>query len=434
MTPRPYQQALIDEVIATFRSGIRTAVLQSGTGSGKTHTAAAIIEYAVSRGHRVLFLAHLDDLIGDTHARLTAAGVSAGFIQAGRPSAPALPVQVASLQTLHSRGERPPADLVILDECHRAMGATVRAILEAYPEAWVLGLTATPQRGDGKPLSIFQHLIVGPSNDWLVQQGYLVPCDVLAPAAFNDRALVDCPVEAYRRHTPGQRAIVFASSVSHATRLSEKYTAAGYPSGLIVGDTPRIARESMKLAMAAGELRVLVGVGVFVEGFDLPAIESVVLARPFTVTGSFLQAIGRGRRPSPATGKRLCTVLDLRGAVHLHGMPDDERIWSLTGKAVRAADAMIPLRRCRECLAIFRTARTCPRCGASHTSIDRIPKVLSRAEKLERMNDLSPEERERRQLYGLAMRLRRSPKYAGADEARLMRTAAFILKRKKRAA
>ena len=416
MTDRAYQQDLVREVIAAFNSGTRTAVMQLGTGGGKTYTAADLIRYAVGRGRRVVFLAHLDQLIGDTHARLTRAGVRAGFVQAGRPTDPDAPVQVASLQTLHARGELPPADLVILDECHRAMGPTVRKILDAYPEAWILGLTATPQRGDGKALgAVFQKLICGPSNRWLTERGFLVPIDVLAPTKFNE-ALVDDPVSAYEKHTPGRRAIVFAESVAHAELLAERFAIRGWTSGLILGDTPREERERLRAECAAGEVLVLVGVGVFVEGFDLPAIEVVMLTRAFSVTGALLQAIGRGARPSPSTGKTRCTVLDLRGSVHEHGLPDEDRVWSLTGAACKRTETMTALRRCRDCFAIFRPARQCPRCGAEHEVIEKIPRVLRRAEKLERMNDVPQAERERRYFWGLVARFKKSPKTAWQAE------------------
>ena len=424
---RPYQQALVDEVIATFNNGVRTAVLQLGTGGGKTHTAASIIEYAVGRGHPVLFLAHLDSLITDTHARLTSAGVHAGFVQAGRVVDASAPVQVGSTQTLSRRGTRPPARLIILDECHRVMGATVRRLLSDYPDAWILGLTATPQRGDGKALgAVFEKLITGPSNRWLMDHGHLVECDILAPAAFNESALVDGPVAAYHRDTPGRRAIVFAASVAHAHELVTRFTYAGYPAGLIIGTTKRDDRERLRSECAAGVTPVLVGVGVFVEGFDLPAIEVVVLARPFTVTGAFLQGCGRGLRPSPSTGKTRCTVLDLRGSVHMHGLVDEARVWSLTGKAVVRTETMTSLRRCSSCLAIFRPARQCPRCGARHEAVERIPRVLRRAEKLERLNDLSQEERDARALYGIVARLRRSPRYVNTPPDRLMVIARMV--------
>ncbi len=394
---RPYQQELVDRVCEYFNAGGKSAVMQLGTGGGKTATASAILGRATDRGIASLFLAHLDTLITDTADRLRASGIRCGYVQAGRPTDPDALVQVASMATLHSRGIRPPAGLVIVDECHRAMSASVRGILNHYPSAWLLGLTATPQRGDGKALgNVFEQLFCGPSNAWLTEHGYLVPCDVLAPAQFSDHALVDDPVAAYVKHVAGTRAIVFAASVEHAESLTTAFNAAGYPAACVVGETPREEREAVRQAVIDGAVKVLVGVGVFIEGFDLPAIETVILARSFTVTGSFLQAIGRGLRPSPATGKTRCTVIDLRGSVHLHGLADEDRRWSITGKAVVRVDTRTPLRRCTECLAIFRPANACPRCGHEAASAPRVERVLNRAEKLDQFSDLSQAERDRR--------------------------------------
>lgn len=386
ITLRPYQADLVRDVGDAFR-GARSIVMQLGTGGGKTATASAILSRAVAKGHRALFIAHLDSLLEDTHERLTRSGLRAGYVQAGRPVDADAAIQVCSLQTLHVRGERPPADLVILDEAHRVMGASVRDILDAYPDAWLLGLTATPQRGDAKPLGdVFEKLVSGPSNRRLTDQGYLVPCDVLAPAEYSEKALVDSPIAAYAKHAPGSRAIVFAANVAHAEALTAGFNAAGFVARCVTGETSREERRAVRDAVTSGEVRVLVGVGVFIEGFDLPAIETVILARGFTVTGSFLQGIGRGLRPCPETGKTRCTVIDLRGSVHLHGLPDEDRVWSLTGAAVRRAETIASLRRCAECLAIFRPAARCPRCGAAAVAAARIPRVLTRAEKLENMS------------------------------------------------
>lgn len=403
MTLRDYQRDAVEKVRAAYRDGARSVVLQIGTGAGKTHTAAGgMIAPAALRGRRVVFLAHLDALITDTHARLTGAGIHAGFIQAGRPSDPTSPVQVASIATLHSRGERPPADLLVIDECHHAQSASVREILAAYPTAWLLGITATVQRGDGRALGdVFERLVCGPTNAWLTANGFLVPCDVLAPVSFSEDALADDPVDAYKKHARGTRAIVFAGSVAQAKELAERFTTAGHPAEYILGETDRDTRERLRDEVRAGTTRILVGVGVFVEGFDLPAIETVILARGFTVTGGFLQAIGRGLRPCPETGKTRCTVIDLRGSVHLHGLPDDDRVWSLDGTAVRRADVRTALRRCGECLAVFRPARTCPRCGAKAVSAPRVKKVLTRAEKLVKWNDMAPADRDARYLTRL---------------------------------
>lgn len=404
--PREYQTDMVDQVIAYFRAGIGAVCMQVGTGAGKTATASFILERLVARKQRGLFIAHLDTLVEDTHARLVAAGVHAGFVQAGRPSDPTAPVQVASLQTLLARGERPPAHLLIPDECHRVLSAGYRGLLEAYPDSAILGLTATPQRGDGKPLGklsggVFERLVCGPSNRWLTDRGYLVPVDVISPPRFSERGLVDDPVDSYRRLTPGQRAIFFASNVAHAEALRRKLEEAGVPCALIVGDTPRAERRRLRFALESGELLALVGVAVFLEGWDVPSIETIVLARAFTVCGGWLQAIGRGLRPSPATGKTRLLVHDLRGAFNLHGLPDEDRVWSLEGKAVRRAETMTAIGRCKDCFAVFRPVSRCPRCGAPTRGEPKIPRVLTRAEKAANVSKLPPSERDRRYLEQL---------------------------------
>lgn len=389
MKLHPFQTELVDRLRAAYGSGKRAVVMQLGTGGGKTACSSEMLRSAVGKGKRAVFCAHLDTLIADTHARLAACGVHAGFVQAGRPTDPTAPVQVCSLATLHRRGELPPADVVVLDECHRAMAATVRPILEAYPEAKLLGLTATPQRGDAQPLGdVFDAMVSGPSNRWLTEQGYLVPCDLLAPPTYVDEGLIADPVEAYQRATPGTRAIVFATNVAHAEDITRRFVEAGIAAECITGDTSREVRGGVRARLQSRATLVLVGVGVFIEGWDEPSVETVILARAFSVTGAFLQAVGRGLRPSKATGKACCVVLDLRGAVHLHGLPDEDRVWSLTGAAVRRAEAMTALRRCTKCLAIFRPAVECPRCGACAENVAELPRVLSKAERLERISHL----------------------------------------------
>lgn len=419
---RPYQRELVAGVRAVFRGGVRSVLMQLGTGGGKTATASEILRLSTSRGHRALFLAHLDSLIDDTHTRLERAGIHAGLVQAGRPSDASAPVQVASLQTLHVRGERPPAEFVIVDECHRAMSATVRDILDAYPTAFLLGLTATPQRGDGRPLGdVFQRLVQGPSNKQLTTEGHLVPCDVLAPGGYREGLAAD-PVASYLRHTPGRRAIVFAADKAHARAVVDAFIAVGVSADLVVGETSRERRRELRDRLLSGDLQVLVGVAVFLEGWDCPEVEVVILAKAFGVCGAFLQAIGRGLRPCSSTGKTRCTVIDLRGAVYLHGLPDEDRVWSLDGKAVRRAETLTALTRCGECLAVFRPARTCPRCGvACSKATTRIPRVLSKSEKLERFDVLPAAERDRRYLARLervAMTRMRMPAPRATEWAR----------------
>jgi DNA repair protein RadD len=378
---RPYQLELVNRVREAYR-GTRSVLMQLPTGGGKTATAAELISLSVAKGKRVVFAAHLDALLDDTSDRLTEAGIAHGIVQADRPTDATAPVQVCSLATLHHRGEAPPADLVILDECRRAAAAGVRGVLDRYPKARLLGLDATPERGDGQPLGdTFERMVCGPSVAWLTTAGHLVPAGVLSPPSPTEGGLAMDPVEAYAKHAPGSRALIFCTTVAEAEDVARRLPVSAQT---VLGETPRDIRRAVRERVTLGELRVLVGCSAFLEGFDLPAIEAVILARAFGTCSSFLQGVGRGLRPSPATGKRECLVVDLTGAAVLHGLPADERVWSLTGAAVqRSASALVPLARCLACFAVFHAGPArCPRCGGS-TRGARLPRRATRIERQE---------------------------------------------------
>lgn len=399
---RPDQANLLEGVRRAFQGGVRSVLMQAMTGFGKTTVVSQYAAELVAEGKRVLFVAHLDTILEDTIERLEACGIRVGTIWAGHHEDAEAPVQVASIQTLLARGVRPDVDVIIRDEAHRILSPAERRFFAGYQDVLLLGLTPAAQRGDGQPLgNQFQHLECGPQPRWMTERGLVVPCDVIAPMAFQENALAMDPVAAYQQVTPGQRTIVFASNVAHAYDLTERFRAAGAATECVIGDTAREVRRAVRARMTAGELRVLVGVGVFVEGFDLPAIETVILARSFSVTVSYLQAIGRGLRTSPSTGKTRCTVIDLRGSVHLHGLPDEDRVWSLTGAACRRTETLPALRRCPECLAIYRPQSRCPRCGAGSERAPELPRVLTRGERLENLSALPQHERDRRYIAQL---------------------------------
>jgi superfamily II DNA or RNA helicase len=192
---RPYQRKVIDRVNAQVADGHRRLCVVAPTGSGKTVVAAVLIAEAVARSERVVFVAHRRELIEQTSRKLHAVGVDHGIIQAGYPVRPGVSVQVASIQTLHARAlrsakiELPPADLLFVDEAHHVRARTYAGLIEAYPDAVVIGLTATPCRGDGRGLgNIFQVLVECPSVATLTRAGYLVPVrDLRAGSAGSVR-------------------------------------------------------------------------------------------------------------------------------------------------------------------------------------------------------------------------------------------------------
>ncbi len=406
MQLRPYQRALVDQVREEYRAGARSVVMQLATGGGKTATAAELIALSVAKGRRVVFAAHLDALLEDTSERLAGAGIAHGIVQADRPTNATAPVQVCSLATLHRRGEAPPADLLILDECRRAAASGVRGVLERYPLAHLLGLDATPERGDGQPLGdVFERMVCGPSLAELTAAGYLVPAVVLSPPAPTEGALAMDPVEAYEQHAAGSRALIFCTTVAEAVDVARRLPV---PSQTVLGETARDIRLTVRDRVTLGELRVLVGCSAFLEGFDLPAIETVILARAFGTCSSFLQGVGRGLRPWPATGKRECLVLDLTGAAVMHGLPADDRVWSLEGAAVqRTGEGLAPLARCSKCYAVYHAGpASCPRCGAAARGT-RLPRRATRIERqtLERLDTRPPWERDEMAVRAIAKRL-----------------------------
>lgn len=426
---REYQVELVEGVRAAYRAGHRAVLMQLGTGGGKTHTAAECIRMSVAKGFRVVFAAHLDSLITDTSARLTAARIEHGIVQGTRSQNLAAPVQVVSLQTLHRRPDcRPPADLLIIDECRRAAAPTVRGILDAYPSADLLGLDATPERGDGTPLGdIFTAMVCGPSVAWLTEHGYLVPAIVLCPPAPIEGGLAMDPVEAYETKGEGRRAIFFCRDVEDANDVSLRLSV---PNRLVTGETGWREREAIREQLSRGDIRAIVNCDVYRDGADLPSLECVVIARTMGVTSAFLQACGRGLRASP--GKRDCLILDLSGAAIVHGLPADERVWSLSGHAVqRVGDSLaIPLARCSQCFAVIHAGpRDCPRCGARLVG----GKVKRRATRIERAElsrlDTRPQHiRDRIAIDGIAKKLRASGRFT---EAQIPRIAESIFRKKR---
>src|SRR5215510_8951820 len=269
----------------------------------------------VRSGRRVVWFAHRVELIDDTSKRLERLGLRHGIIWAKSERAdPTAAVQVATIQTLMARGERPPADLLIPDECHHVTAASYREYLSAYPAARILGLTATPERANGTALgNVFERMVVAATVRELTERGFLVPCDVIAPARRRDK-LAMTPAEALAKYAAGRRVIVFGKSKPHARELAAELGGIG-----IEGGMSSVERTEALDRFARGELRVLTNVYVLTEGWDCPEAEVCLLARGCSSMAMYLQIIGRILRPCP--GKDRALLLDLFGCVHEHGLP-----------------------------------------------------------------------------------------------------------------
>lgn len=369
MKLRPYQERAIADLRTSYAAGHRAPVLVLPTGGGKTVIAAAIVKGAIDRGNRVLFLAHRTELLDQTVRKLENAGITdVRMIRASSDlGSPTAKVTVASVQTLTRwAGRMPPAELVAFDECHHVVAETWQAIADNYRAARLLGLTATPQRADGRPLGdVFDSLVIGATARELTDLGHIVPCRIWAPfTKLETGELGMTPVEAYLRHAAGQRAVVFCATLEHARQTSEALNAAGVACGVVHGGLNALTRSDTLKRFESGELRAVCNVYVLTEGWDCPAASVCILAKKPKHAGTFLQMVGRVLRPAP--GKTSALMLDLCGSVHDHGTPDCERDFTLDGKGIRQAGRE-PIRQCPTCGSVFISPSDgiCPECGAA---------------------------------------------------------------------
>jgi superfamily II DNA or RNA helicase len=431
MILRPYQELDIERIRAAYAGGARRVLYQGPTGSGKTVLFATIVAGAVARGNRVCILGHRDEIVRQIDDALTELGVAHGIVAASYPESPLLSAQVASVATLVRRLHHldPAPDLLVPDEAHHCAATTWRKIIDAVPQAKILGVTATPQRLDGKGLAdVFDTLIIGPSVESLIQQGYLSPFTTYAPErrldlshvhtragdyAIDELAeemsagvIIESAVDEYVRLCAGVPAIAFCVDIAHSELVAAAFTARGFRAAHVDGTTPSAERRALIAALGTGAIQVLCNCGLISEGLDVPVVTGAILLRPTKSLALYLQQVGRALRPAPGKAKAL--ILDHAGNAYRFGPADVERRWSLEGKAGKG-EAPPPLQRCSCCGAIIpAAAMSCPECG----TVLRVP--TPKAPHVERAGDrLIETDRLATMSYGQALR------WAGNDRDRL---------------
>lgn len=325
------------------------------TGAGKSTVFSRFVQICVRNRKRVLFFVHSRELVEQFAQRLMVQfEIPSGIILSGKPTNKKRAVQVASVQTLVRR-ELPPADVIIIDEAHRAKANTYTRILEKYQTAKVIGLTATPFRTDGKPLGdVFQKIIHPVKIGELIKMGFLVGTKVYTPKVsvdtsgiktrqgdfdtsqlaerFMQDAVFTGVVENYKKHADGMKMVCFSINVKHSKTTCDVFNAAGIPSVHLDGKTPKNEREAAIRAFKAGKVKVLHNVNLFIEGFDVPDTDGVILNRATKSEMFYVQMVGRGLRP--AEGKTHCIVLDHGENTMRHGFVEhyDEAPFSLGEK------------------------------------------------------------------------------------------------------
>lgn len=371
--PRPYQTRTVADVLAAYAEGVRRVCVVAPPGAGKTTIGTML---AVELGGRGLWLADRIELIDQAAARLRDAGLDVACVSPQHAPDPWAPVQVASLDTLVARGLRPPAEWVVYDETHHICAETYSAVIGSYPDARLVGLTATPSRGDGKALTgYYDHLVIAASYSELLAAGHLVRCrrgGASEAEGYLGRGIAQEPLAAWQQMPEGPRqTIAFAPSVEDAHKWTAQFNAAGIPSACVEGNTSDDERRASLERFRAGELMVLWNVYCLTEGTDLPMVSCVLLARGVPGVEQFLQMTGRGLRPYP--GKRDMRLIDLSGAYWLHGSPTADREYALDGRPIRLTGE--PLKNCPQCGSCIPAAQNpCPDCGYEWPAVER-PKL-----------------------------------------------------------
>lgn len=429
MKLRAYQTDLITAARQSLHSH-RSVLMVAPTGAGKTALTVHMMATAASRGISSMFLVHRDTLLYQTSRALWEQKLQHGIIAAGRTMSK-LPVQVASVQTLVRRLNRvPEPGLIVIDEAHRSAAETYRKIIAAYPNARIVGLTATPQRTDGKGLSdIFSDMVEGPTVADLIQAGYLCPYKLygteskvstegmkISMGDYSTKDVeeaVDRPtvtgdaVQHYLKYANNKRCVVMCATINHALHVCDAYIQAGIPAEHIDGNTPSAERQKILARVASGETKVLTNVELLIEGIDVPAIEAVQWLRPTASLIIWMQGNGRGFRP--AEDKTKLIILDHVGNWQRHGLPDDDREWNLNGdpnrgKRKKADPDEIKVKQCPACYAIFRPGPTeCPECG-EELKIERRGLVIEEGEL--KAIDIEAQRREKKREQGSARTLR----------------------------
>ncbi|MCY4356875.1 MAG: DEAD/DEAH box helicase [Gammaproteobacteria bacterium] len=392
MNPWPFQKEVVQRTKKALHSGFKAPCIVMPTGSGKTVVASTIIhsimkQLGTDTGGRFLFLVHREELVHQTIATLKEIECEehAGIIQSGVAGSPWAPIQVAMVQTLTKRLHKVDwlrPRVIFVDEAHHATAGTWRKIIQKWPKAFVIGMTATPARTDDKGLGfIFDKLIIGPGIQDLTPE-YLAPVKLLAvDIDFISQAsslkmqsehgrsgpVLAKVVETWLRHAKDKKTIFFGSDVEHSKAINEELLSHGIKSVHLDGDTNKQERRSKLEAVKRGDYQCVCNCRLFTEGTDWKEAECVVLATKTQSLTLYKQMIGRAMRRGV---DKQAVVIDCGGNWYFLGLPDEDIEWSLEKGVLKdqVKSAASKVVQCESCGFVYsKTEDSCPLCAHVNT-------------------------------------------------------------------
>lgn len=378
MQLRPYQSQLIEEVRQAWRQGYKSPCIVLPCGGGKSCIVAEMARRTTWNGKRVMFLVHRKELADQIFRTFVRCGVLMDMCDIGM------------VQTFTRRLNklRKPA-LIITDENHHSLAQSYKRIYEHFPEIPRIGITATPIRLNGDGLGdINDKLIIGVSAKWLIDNNYLAPYEYYAPdiadltglhtkmgeyvTADIEKAMIKntvfgSAIKYYKQLADGKKAVCYCSSVNHSQATAKAFNEAGISTCHIDGTTPAAERNKIISDFRNGKIKIICNVDLISEGFDVPDCECVILLRP---THSLSLHIQQSMRCMRYREGKQAIIIDHVGNYARHGMPDDDREWSLAGrdkKKKKKAETQVKVKQCPECFFTFApttaTGVNCPHCG-----------------------------------------------------------------------
>jgi superfamily II DNA or RNA helicase len=381
MQLRPYQTEAISLLRDGFQSGHQRQVYQLATGGGKTLTFSSMVVKAAQRGTRTLILTNRVELLKQTFSALGKVNLHPQVLDAKSKFYYDNPVTIAMVETIARRlkkGWQIPAELIIVDEAHIG---SFNKIIDLYPNARVIGATATPV---GKHFhQYYTNLVSNIDIPDLIEQGYL--CSVRAYqmqddftdvpvingefkddalfSHFNKAKLYQGVIEKYQEVTPGKKAMCFCVNVEHTQRTYAAFKEAGLSAYMVHSKMTDEERKWNQIAFEADACGIMVNCGILTTGYDHPPVEVIIVDRATLSLPLWLQMCGRGSRPS--LGKTYFTVLDFGMNHNRHGRWDQPRIWEIEAPKKRnPKESTAAVKTCPGCDAmLFAAARVCEYCG-----------------------------------------------------------------------
>lgn len=384
MELRQYQEDLVNKIRQAICSGSNRVCAVLGCGGGKSVIIATIAKAATDKGNRVLFLVHRKELTAQISRTMNAMGVDPFLCKVAM-------VQTMARQKTLAR-TIPPA-LIIVDEAHHSLASGYLRIFDYFPDATVVGFTATPQRmGTGGLGKVFQSLVESVSTKWLIDNHYLAPYHLYSVpltevtgihtrhgdydqgeiAKLMDKgAIFGGTVASWKQRAEGKKTIVYCASIKTSKATAAAFQEQGVPAAHLDGATPKAEREQIVQDFRDGKILVLCNVDLFGEGFDVPDCEAVQLLRPTKSLTLYIQQAMRPMRINPADPGKEAIILDHVGNYTRHGFPDDDHDWSLEAKK-KKKKSETTTKQCPVCYHVFIPPKDrgagplhCPYCGTA---------------------------------------------------------------------